>query len=164
MVSADFQKELNTAYDCLEKKHNELYLALSHRMFVLETGWFNGHYQKQKDGGWRRDAYPIPVISVKGYCDIEIRFDRIDVSAKRKREEALAYSYDRLAEYSFEAYGVEEFLSDYYHEGQPITQLRERILQSTEKEIGFSFTFPFHTEGRRMFEFVKLLRKEGFYY
>ena len=33
-----------------------------------------------------------------------------------------------------------------------------------EKEIGFSFVFPFDVEGKQIFEFVKLLRREGFYY
>ena len=28
------------------------------------------------------DYYPIPVISIKGYCDIEIEIDEITISTK----------------------------------------------------------------------------------
>ena len=163
-VSGELQKEMNAAYDRLEKKHDALVQALFHRIFELESGWFNGHYQKNKDGSFSRDSYPIPVISVKGICDVEIQFDRIDVSTKLEREKALTYSFDKMADYSFEAYGVEDYLGDYYHEGQTIQELRDNILGSEEKEIGFSFTFSFDTEGEKILEFVKLLRREGFYY
>lgn len=162
MVSKELQKEMNAAYDRLEKKHNAL-VQFFHRIFKLESGWFNGHYQKNEDGSFRRDSYPIPVISVNGICDMEIQFDRIDVSTKLKREKALTYSFDKMADYSFEAYGVEDYLGDYYHEGQTIQELRDNILGSEEKEIGFSFTFSFDTEGEKILEFVKLLRQEGFY-
>lgn len=163
-ISRELLQEMNDAYDRLEKKYNELVYALLHRIFELEPGWFNGHYQKQEDGSFRRASYPIPVIGVKGVCDIEIQFDKIEVSAKLKRDRALTYSYDKMAEYPFEAYGIEDFLGDYYHEGQTIQELREHILPSEEQEIGFSFTFPFTVEGKELFAFVKLLRSEGFYY
>jgi len=42
--------------------------------------------------------------------------------------------------------------------------MKDRIAASDEKEIGFSFEFPFETEGKRVFEFVKFLRQENFYY
>lgn len=163
-VSKELQKEMNAAYDRLEKKRDALAHAFSQCGFELEAGWFNGHYQKNEDGGFSRDSYPIPVISVKGVCDMEIQFDRIDVSTKMKREKALTYSFDKMGDYSFEAYGVEDYLGDYYHEGQTIQELRDNILGSEEKEIGFSFTFSFDTEGEKILEFVTLLRREGFYY
>lgn len=75
---------LNEAYSRLEAKHNEIIRALSHRIFELDSGWHNGHYQKNSAGKWVRDAYPISVITVKGLCDIEIQFDRISVSTKLK--------------------------------------------------------------------------------
>lgn len=155
---------LNKAYSQLEAKHNEIARALSHRIFELESGWYNGHYQKNGDGKWVRDAYPIPVITVKRLCDIEIQFERISVSTKLKRDVALEYSFDKLMDYEFEAYGVEDYLSDYYHPGQTVQELRDNIKASGETEIGFSFIFPFEVEGEQIFDFVKLLRREGYYY
>lgn len=164
MISQDLLNEMNAAYRRLEQKCGELVCVLNHRVFAVESGWYNGHYQKNADGKWARDAYPIPVIAVKGLCDIEIQFDRISVSTKLKRDVALAYSFDKLTEYEFEAYGVEDYLSDYYHPGQTVQELKDNIKASDEAEIGFSFTFPFEVDGKQIFEFMKMLRREGFYY
>lgn len=110
------------------------------------------------------DSYPIPVIGVKGLCDIEIQFEKISVSTKLKRNIALTYSFEKMLKYEFEAYGVEDYLADYYHAGQSIQDMRDNINHCEESEIGFSFTFPIETEGKDLYEFVRLLRGEGFYY
>lgn len=157
-------QQLNEVYSRLEAKHSELVWGLTHRIFELESGWYSGHYQKREDGTWVRDAYPIPVISVKGLCDIEIQLDRINVTTKLKRSAALAYSYQKLMGYEWEAYGMENYLSEYYHAGQSVEELKDNIRASREKEVGFSFTFPFETDGKQFLEFAKLLRREGFYY
>ena len=156
--------EINTAYSHLEMKQTELVNALFHRIFELDSGWYNGHYHQDEAGNWFRDSYPIPVIGVKGLCDIEISFDKISISTKLKRKEALAYSFEKFAGYEFEAYGVEDYLTDFYHPGQTVQDLKENIRVCDEKEIGFSFVFPFDVKGKQIFEFVKLLRREGFYY
>ena len=161
MISRD---SLNEAYSGLEAKHNEIIRALTHRIFELESGWYNGHYQKDPDGKWVRDAYPIPVITVKGLCDIEIQFDRISVSTKLKREMALEYPFDKFMDYEFESYGVEDHLSDYYHAGQSVQELKNNISASSEDEIGLSFLLPHDVTGQKIFEFVKMLRREGFHY
>lgn len=134
MISKDMLIELNDVYRQLEQKCCGLLHALNHRIFEVESGWYNGHYQKNADGKWVRNAYPIPVIAVKGLCDIEIQFDRISVSTKRKRDAVLAYSFDKLMDYEFEAYGVEDYLSDYYHPGQTVGDLKENIKASDEAE------------------------------
>ncbi len=161
MISRAF---LNEAYSELEAKHDDIIHALTCQAFSLESGWYNGHYQKNSDGEWVRDAYPIPVITVKGLCDIEIQLDCISVSTKRKREMALAYSFDPLMDYEFEVYGVEDYLSDYYHHGQSVREMKENIQKSSEAEIGISFSFPFEVTGQKISELVKLLGQEGFYY
>ena len=126
----------------MELKQAEIVHALFHRIFELESGWYSGHYHKGDNGNWFRESYPIPVISIKGFCDIEIQFDKISVSAKLKRNTALAYSFEKFAEYEFEAYGVEDYLADFYHSGQTVPELKENIRACDEKEIGFSFMFP----------------------
>ncbi len=155
---------LNEAYSCLEAKYNEITHALTDMGYALESGWYNGHYQKNPEGQWVRDAYPIPVVTVKGLCDIEIQFEGISVSTRLKREAALANSFGKLMEYRLEAYGVEDYLSDYYHAGQTEQEMKECIRGSAEKEIGFSFLFPFETEAKRLLALVKLLGQEGFYH
>lgn len=164
MVSRNMLNEMNTVYYQLEQKCGELMPALKHSIFEMECGWFNGHYQKAADGKWVRDAYPIPVITVKGLCDIEIQFDRISVSTKLKRADALSYSYEKVKDYEFEAYGVDDYLTDYYHPGQTIADMKAAIEKSNENEICFSFMLDWETNQEQIYEIVKLLRREGFYY
>lgn len=157
------KQRLNEIYYPLDLKQAELD-ALFRGDFRLESGWYNGHYHKNETGNWCRESYPIPVIGVKGLCDIEIPFDKIYVSTKLKRDAALAYPFEKLVGYEFEAYGVENYLTDFYHPGQTAQDLKENIRACDEKEIGFSFAFPFDADGKQIFEFVKLLQQEGFYY
>ena len=145
-------------------KQAQIVHALFHRIFEIEFGWYNGHYHKNENGDWSRESYPIPVVEVKRFCDIEISFDKISVSTKMKRDAVLAYSFEKFAGYEFEAYGVEDYLADFYHAGQTVQEMKENIRACDEAEIGFSFTFPFDIEEKQIFEFVKLLRREGFYY
>lgn len=163
-MDKELLNEINTAYYRLEMKQAEIIYALFHRIFELESGWYNGHYHKGDNESQLRESYPIPVIGVKGFCDIEIQFDKISVSTKLKQDVALAYSFEKFSEYEFEAYGVENYLADFYHAGQTVQEMKENIRTCDEKEIGFSFVFPFDVEGKQIFEFVKLLRRERFYY
>lgn len=163
-MEKEFLNKLNTAYYRLETKQAEIACALFHRIFELESGWYNGHYHKDDNGNWLCESYPIPVISVKGFCDIEIQFDGISVSTKLRRNAVLSYSFEKFAKYNFEVYGVEDYLADFYHAGQTIQEMKDNIRACDEQEIGFSFAFAFDVEGKQIFEFVKLLRREGFYY
>lgn len=101
---------------------------------------------------------------MKGYCDIKINLDSISVTTKLKRKEALAYDYNRLRAYHFEVYGVEDYLSDFYHEGMTIQELLDKLQASHEQEIAFSFRFSYDTSGDAIFAFAKQLRREGFHY
>lgn len=157
------KQQLNEIYYPLDLKQAELN-ALFRGDFRLESSWYNGHYHKDESGNWCRESYPIPVIGVKGLCDIEIPFDKISISTKLKRDAALGYPFEKLAGYEFEAYGVENYLTDFYHPGQTAQDLRDNIRACNEKEIGFSFVFPLDRDGKQIFEFVKLLQQEGFYY
>lgn len=158
------RQALNEIYYPLELKQAALVRALSHGGFGVESGWYNGHYHKDEAGNWCRESYPIPVIGVTGLCDIELPFDKITVSTKLKRDAALAFPFEKLAEYEFEAYGVEDYLADFYRPEQTEQDLKENIRICDEKEIGFSFVFPLDVDGKQIFEFAKLLYQEGFYY
>lgn len=164
MVTKDFLNEVNAFYYQLEMKQTQIAHALFHRIFEIKSGWYNGHYHKGENGNWCRESYPIPVVEVEGFCDIEISFDKITVSTKLKRPKALEYSYDKVSQYAFESFGVDDYLCDFYNSGMTIEELKANISRSNEKEIGFAFCFPFDVDGKEMFEFVKLLRREGFYY
>ena len=116
--------ELNQFYFRLRIKCAELALGLHHRIFQVEWGWFSGHYEKDGDGEYSRNDYPIPVISVKGYCDIEVNPDCVTVTAKRKRRDVLEgdfeKSFAKLTAYPFEAFGVEGYLDGFYQPGMTL--------------------------------------------
>lgn len=158
------RENLNKIYYPIHIKAFEILARFQCRIFEPELGWYNGHYSKDENGQYQPDYFPIPVISVKGYCDIEIGFEQITVSAKLKREEALSYSFDDVKDTPFEAYGVEDYLADYYNSDMTVEQLHENIKNSGEKEIGFSFVFDHDADKDILFDFAKLLRRKGFYY
>ncbi len=157
--------DLNRVYYPLYIKANEiLHRFIPSSIFEAEYGWYNGHYNRDKDGEYKMDYFPIPVVSVKGYCDIEIGTERITVSAKLRREKALTFSFDEFEHIPFEAYGVDDYLSDFYSAGMTLSQLRGNIEKSGEKEIGFSFVFDRNSDSDLLFNFVNLLRRRRFYY
>lgn len=153
---------LNRVYRRLEGKGTELVRALR-RSFEPTLAWYNGHYRRQDDGSFAVDHFPIPVVEVKGCCDIEIDLDSVTVSARLRREDALSFPCEGLSKYEYEVYGVEDYLGDLYRPGMTAQELTENIRQCPEREIGFSFRFDFGVDGDTMYHFVTLLRREGFY-
>lgn len=155
---------LNDLYAPLEQKRAQLVQGLSCPMFVLSSGFYNGHYHETPEGGFQMDCYPIPVVTVEGLCDIEIDFDGVSVSTRRKRQDALEYPFERLEGRTFQAYGAEDYLATYYRSGMSFADMRRNIARSGEQEIEFSFSFPFAVDGNEMLAFAQLLKREGFYF
>ncbi len=164
MISENLLNEINSAYAQLEAMMLAVYGALRHRMFELECGWYNGHYSQGEGGGWVRQAYPIPVVSVKGLCDIEISFSGMTLTTKLSRARALEYSFDKLAGFDFEAYGVEDYLCTLRSEGESLEAFIRNLERTDEQEIFISFTIPKDMTGDGIYDFAKLLKREGFYY
>lgn len=164
MHTKEFLIELNTAYKRLDEKAVEIANAVFHRMFAIECGWYNGSHYKREDGRWCEVSFPIPIITIKGLCNIEIRFDRIIVFTKQSREDVLNYSFDKFLGYEFEAYGAEDYYSEFFCIGSTIEKMKETVRKSRQKEVEFWFGFPFDTNETAFFEFAKLIKREGFYY
>lgn len=88
----------------------------------------------------------------------------ITVSAKLKRGDALSLAFEDIPGVPFEAYGVENYLSDYYTEGMTKEQFYDNIRDGGEKEIGFGFIFDQETDGNSLCELAEVLKSKGFYY
>ena len=108
--------------------------------------------------------YPIPVISVKCYCDIEIDLENIRVVTKLKRKKALQLSFAEFDNYHFIAYSKAGCFCDFDNRKKSISDLHNMISNSDNNEIRFTFYFNFDTDGNDIFKFVKLLRRKEFYY
>lgn len=152
------RKQLNALYAPLERSCRRLVAALTQRRFSVNSGWYSGHYSKGENGEWQEDSFPIPVIEVKGICDIEIGFDGISVSAKLTKERALKADFWRLG-LPFQVYGVENYLTDYYRDGMEPEELREEIRKSSEKEIGVGVALPPEMGDEEILAIVKRLRR-----
>ncbi len=157
------RQALNEAYRPLYTRMKDLSAALERRGLTVESGWFSGHYGKNEAGQYQMDYFPIPVITVKGVCDVELGLELTTVSAKLSRDAALAFSPERLGEIPFEAYGVENYLLDLYLPGMAPPCLRDNILACGEREIGFSFCLPPDAPAERVLALVETLEQVEFY-
>ena len=109
------REQLNRLYRPLDERAQEYIAEMTklHGGFKIESGFYNGHYHKNSEGNYRPDAYPIPVISVKGLCDIEIDFDGTSITSKLSKEQIISFDWNLLGNVKFEVYGVNDFLRDY---------------------------------------------------
>ena len=73
-----------------------------HGGFKIQSGFYNGHYHRNTEGNYQPDSYPIPVISVKGLCDIEIDFDGNSITSKLSKEQIISFDWNLLGEVRFE--------------------------------------------------------------
>ena len=102
--------ELNKAYYQLHLKSTELASGLFHRIFEIESGWYHGKHLINADGQTYMSHFPLSVVSVKGYCDVEVDFDEIIVYTKLARKNAMQYSFEKFKDYPFEAYGTDDYI------------------------------------------------------
>lgn len=110
------------------------------------------------------DEYPIPVISMKDLCDVEISLDTVTVTTKRKRVDVLGDPLDEYSGMEFEVYGVENYLDDYLLSGISTEGVQNKIRKSQVRELGFSFVFSFETNATALCAFIEQLGQKGFYY
>lgn len=159
------KKELNDLYKALYNKAQRLrspFISTSGK-FKCSMGFYNGHYSKNEEGNYQMEFFPIPVISITDCCDIEIGIDMISISTKLSRRDAEAFDYSLLEKYDFEAYGVENYLEDYYSKGSAIDDFIHKIKESNEQNIGFSFIFD-DLDENGVYRFVEFLINHHFFY
>ena len=155
----------------MERYHlNEIYIQLDRKAkeiskhFNCTFGYYNGHYNKNESGNYEIDYFPIHVISIEGVCDIEIDLNQITITTKLTRDRALSFDYEKIKSYNFEAYGVEEYLDDFYLAGDSIENMLEKIKKSKEENIFFSFIFENEVNTDTIFKFVEFIKIENFFY
>ena len=163
-MEEELLRKIDAAYRRLEEKRAQVVRALKAAGLETASGWYNGHLHRDEKKEWVEEAYPIPVVIARALCDVEIHFDGITVTAKRTREEALTDSLEAFAKESFEVYGVEDDRTDFFHPGQTVQTMREKICASGEREVFFSFAFPFERQEESIADFILYLRSRGFYY
>lgn len=157
-------QQLSEIYYPLEMKSFQILQGLQHRIFESQLAYYSGHYRKSADGTHRIDYFPLPIVTVDAFCDIVIDLDCVTVTSKLRREAALAHTYEQLGMWEFEICGEDDDIIYHHHPHADIAPVREAVLKSNEKNLRFSFWFDFDIDGDTMCEFVKLLRRKGFFY
>lgn len=159
------REQLNHLYRKLDEKAH-VYISEMTRLhggFKIESGFYNGHYHKNAEGNYQMDSYPIPVISIKGLCDIEIDFDRISITSKLSKEQAVSFDWNTLGNTEFEVYGVDDFLQD-YGDNQTVGEIGKTVQDSLEKEFFISLYLPFSEGVEDVMQLLRKLQKNMFYY
>ena len=159
-----YANKLNEIYLKLDTRKRDILSKLSRNKgeFDFTYGYFNGHYVRNESGGYEMNVYPIPVISVQDLCDIEIDLDNVCISTKLSKQNALSFNYDKVAYLEFEVFGVEDYLTDYYLPGEEISTLLQKIRNSEEIEIAYSFIFD--ESFIKVCDFLVFLKQNQFYY
>ena len=159
------REQLNRIYRPLDEKAHEYLSEMTklHGGFEIESGFYNGHYHKNSEGNYQIDAYPIPVINVKGLCDIEIDFDGTSITSKLSKEQIISFDWNLLGNVKFEVYGVNDFLRD-YGDNYSACEISESVQNSEEKEFFISFFIPVNESGESVLKLLRKLQKHGFHY
>ena len=155
--------EMDAAYRALEARLEIVKAAVRQAGLECASIWHSGHYARDGHGEFRRQAYPIPIVSVEGLCDLELGFFWLSITAKLARAQSLAFPYEALPPCSFEACGVEHHLSDCYHARQRLEALGKNAASSHETEIGFAFSLPMTIEPE-LVDFLIFLKGSRFSY
>ena len=128
------QEELNQIYLPLNIRQHGIFGALDHRTFTLERYYSTEHLRCREDGTWHTCEYPLPVVLVRGVCEVFADFDAIVF-------------------YAFLPKGT-TFDSKKF---ENVT-----VIQPGTAEGLYMFRMDLHADYETIYNFAKLLRRGGF--
>lgn len=149
---------LNTVYQPVYEYTKSLLNDLKSQGYDVKWGFYNNH-SIMMDHTWVTEYYPIPVITVKNICDIGLDMNHTFIEFKMKREKAIDFTWDLISEYTFEVYGVENYLNDFYNKSLRIDTISSKIKESDEKEIGIAFYFNYLEDKDTLLSVIKTLKE-----
>lgn len=120
---------------------NETADFLEHNKIDNQLQYIAGNYIKI-DGAYELQAYPIPVILIKGKGEIGFNLDGIYFEFVMKKDTALRLDIEEFeTDYEFEIYGAEDTEQSYYRSGMTRDSFHNGIQKSKEKGFGIAFNF-----------------------
>jgi hypothetical protein len=149
---------LNSEYEPLRTHTRNMVKALTSSGFECEWGYFAQHSVRNGDE-WFFEHYPIPVITVKNVCEIGFDLDQTFIECKLKRDAAIVFDFTRFYGFTFEVYGLTDYLHDFYNADQDIKDIHAKINKSDEKEIGVSLLFGYLESVEDIIQTVKKLKE-----
>lgn len=146
---------LNAVYEPLCARSKALCTYLKEQGITYTCGFYNLHAVRKGDGFFTQH-FPIPVVTAQGLGDFGFELDHVFFEAVSPREKALSLDFAALArDYDIEAYGAEDFLTDFYHAGMDIEGLPSRIEKSAEREVCLSLKFACDTPPKELLPAAK---------
>ena len=139
-MDAALLKQLNGIFGPPARRAAALASALKQKGVPASRGWYANH-SVRVDGRWQTEEFAIPLVEVGGLGDVGFDLDGVWLELRLPREKALTFDYAALPA-PFEVYGLEDYLTDFYHEGMDPAELSRRIAESGEREIGAALSFP----------------------
>lgn len=136
----DVWETLNGIYEPLWQRTVALNKRLKEAGYSCKWDYCAFH-SSIREGEYRMEYFPIPVITAEGICDIGVELDSVFIDAHLSRAQALAFDWAAVP-WPFEVYGTENFLEDLLRPDMPPEELRAVIEQSGEEEIGIAFSLP----------------------
>ncbi|MDF2871578.1 MAG: hypothetical protein K0R05_3153 [Anaerocolumna sp.] len=151
---------LNRIYEPLSTKAKSLSEYLLHEMlekYPVKYGFYNQHYVRA-ESDWFMEYYPIPVVTATNFCDIGFDLHHIFVEFFLPRTIVAGLDFNKFDSYQFEVYGSENYLEDYYNENMSILELKEKLQESLEENIGITIFLPSDTDNLQIIELINLVK------
>lgn len=117
---------LNEVYQPLHRRTDAIKRALNSAGYEVVSGWYPLH-SVNYDGGFLTEYFPIPVLFVKGICDIGVDLDEVFIEGKLLKADAANLDVSRLKDWRYQLYGAENYEVDLYSP--------QDIMASDEEEI-----------------------------
>lgn len=131
---------LNALYEPLYHRLRELHGLLSATGHESKWAYYAFHAAR-REGLYKTEYFPIPVITVGNTCDIGLEIDHIFVEGMLTRAQALAFDWLAI-KCPFEVYGGEDYTGDFYRPDMSLDGLPQRIAQSSEEVVGLQLILP----------------------
>jgi hypothetical protein len=120
---------------------NETADFLEHKQIDHQLQYIAGNYIKIDDA-YELQAYPMPVILIKGKGEIGFNLDGIYFEFVMKKDTAMRLDIEAFSkDYEFELYGAEDTEQSYYKSGMSRDSFTNGIQKSKEKGFGIAFNF-----------------------
>ena len=164
-LNGELWDSLNAVYEPLNHRLDGLVKrmrAASER--AISAGYYSGHYSRRENGRFEREAFPIPVLTVDGLCDMELHLEHTSITTKIAKADRARLTPAFLKEHRPEVYGVQDYLQDYEYQGLPWPEFQQRLRLSQEEAFFLTFAFPQDAGEEDMVDLVHVLSKLGCFY
>ena len=149
---------LNGVYEQLYRRVQSIGKALAEAGYTARWGWYNLH-GSVRDGEYRVELFPVPVITVGHWCEVILELDCVCVDAHLTCDQARVFDWKDLS-WPFEVYGAEEYTEDLYREGMDLEELPRRI-EDCAGEIALEISLPRDCPDGEILEVVAACRRWG---